>query len=297
MMRTCGANTNERQRNWLSSTIGALIGEKFGHVLTRARGKGHPRLMKSVANLCEIEPAVRAGVQRELEVIIERPSSIMHPHDVFISLFRRHLDDWSGHPDWLDVGCGWHFDWPWEPGREKEMISRANVVGIDPDREAINRHRSITKRTVGCIERLPFDGASFDLVTANVVMEHVKYPALALSEIYSVLRPGGIFVFRTPSARNYFVRIARRIPQRPKVWLASVIERRKPEDVYPAYYRLNTCEMIAEICGIVGFRSVHITVTKPRGVLSGSPRLAAVERIVTAGLGFHEGNIIAEAHK
>ncbi len=201
MMRTCGANTNERQRNWLSSTNGALIGKKFGHVLTRARGKGHPRLMKSFANLCEIEPALRAGVQRELEVIIERPSSIMHPHDVFISLFRRHLDDWSGHPDWLDVGCGWHFDWPWEPGREQEMISRANVVGIDPDREAINRHRSITKRTVGCIERLPFDGASFDLVTANVVMEHVKYPALALSEIYSVLRPGGIFVFRTPSAR------------------------------------------------------------------------------------------------
>ena len=252
--------------------------------------------MKSFPNVCEV-PVVRAGARRELEVIIERPSDItVHPHDVFISLFRRRLDDWS-RPDWLDVGCGWHFDWPWQPDREKELISRANVVGIDPDREAISRHRSIKKRTVGCIERLPFDGASFDLLTANVVMEHVKYPALALSEVYRVLRPGGIFVFRTPSARNYSVRIARRIPQQPKVWLACVIERRKPEDVYPAYYRLNTCEMIAEICEIVGFRSVRITVTRPRGVFNRSPRLAAVERSVIAGLGFHEGNIIAEAEK
>jgi ubiquinone/menaquinone biosynthesis C-methylase UbiE len=233
-----------------------------------------------------------------LEVVIRRHTDIeVHPHDVFISTFERRLNDCHGFPDWLDVGCGWHFDWPWRAEREANLMSRANVVGIDADREALARHPHITKKAVGCLERLPFNSSSFDLLTANVVMEHVKYPALALSEVFRVLRPGGSFIFRTPSANNYFVKIARLIPQRPKVWLATLIERRKPEDVYPAYYRLNSAPAIAEICKMVGFTRVCITITKPRGVLRRAPLLAAIERAVTGSLGFDEGNLIVEIQK
>jgi ubiquinone/menaquinone biosynthesis C-methylase UbiE len=221
----------------------------------------------------------------------------LHPHDVYLLMIERHLSP-SVHPDWLDVGCGWHFDWPWEPEREKALLSKANVVGLDPDWQAVARHRTIRNRAVGVVERLPFASNSFDLVTANVVVEHLKYPSLAFAEIFRVLRPGGSFVFRTPSARGYFVKIARRLPQSLKVWLATrVVQNRNPEDVYPAQYRANTTEVVNEICEVVGFRRVQVTVTRARGVLTKVPLLARVERVGATILGLAEGNLIVEARK
>jgi 2-polyprenyl-3-methyl-5-hydroxy-6-metoxy-1,4-benzoquinol methylase len=233
-----------------------------------------------------------------MELSVETPQDFkLHAHDVFISRVRLHLNGCSGRPDWLDVGCGWHFDWPWEPAREAELVLGANVFGLDIDSDAIMRHRSIKNRTVGALERLAFRDSSFDVVTANVVMEHVRYPALVLSEIHRVLRPGGTLLFRTPSARNYIVWLARRVPRGPRVWLAGAIEGRKAEDVYPTYYRLNTSKTIAEICKIVGFSRLSVTVTKPRGALTRFPVLSVVERGIIHGLGLMEGNIIAEARK
>jgi ubiquinone/menaquinone biosynthesis C-methylase UbiE len=221
----------------------------------------------------------------------------LHPHDLYLSLIEQHLNS-PGHPDWLDVGCGWHFDWPWEPEREKALLSKANVVGLDPDWQAVARHRTIGNRTVGVVERLPFGDNSFDLVTANVVVEHLKYPSLAFAEIFRVLKAGGSFLFRTPSARSYFVKIARWLPQSVKVWLATrVVQNRSPEDVYPAQYRANTAEVVGEICKIVGFRRVEVTVTRARGILTKVPVLARVERAGASVLGMTEGNLIVEARK
>jgi ubiquinone/menaquinone biosynthesis C-methylase UbiE len=230
-------------------------------------------------------------------VVLANDNVALHPHDVYISVVENRLRRWT-RPDWLDVGCGWHFDWRWEHEREKAILSRANVVGLDPDWQAVSRHRSIGRRTVGTVETLPFASGSFDMVTANVVVEHLKYPSLAFAEVFRVLRSGGWFVFRTPSARSYFVRIARRLPQGLKVWLASrVIEKRDPADIYPAHYRANTSEVIQEICCLVGFQEVNVTVTKARGILSKVPPLARIERAGSSMLGITEGNLIVEVCK
>lgn len=230
-------------------------------------------------------------------VIRANDNIAVHPHDLYVSLVANRLQQWT-RPDWLDVGCGWHFDWKWEHEREKEMLSAANIVGLDPDWQAVARHRTITRRTVGTVETLPFAAGSFDLVTANVVVEHLKYPSLAFAEIFRVLRSGGWFMFRTPSARSYFVRIAKRLPQGLKVWLASrVIEKRDPADIYPAHYRANTSEVIQEICRQIGFREVNIVVTKARGVFSRVPGLGRIERTGASMLGITEGNLIVEVCK
>jgi ubiquinone/menaquinone biosynthesis C-methylase UbiE len=221
----------------------------------------------------------------------------LHPHEIYLSVIEQHLIP-PAHPDWLDVGCGWHFDWPWEPEREKVLLGKANVVGLDPDWQAVARHRAIGNRTVGVVERLPFADNSFDLVTANVVVEHLKYPSLAFAEIFRVLKAGGSFVFRTPSARSYFVKIARWLPQGVKVWLATrVVQNRNPEDVYPAQYRANTAEVIGEICKVVGFRRIDVTVTRARGILTKVPVLARLERAGAMALRITEGNLIVEARK
>lgn len=45
---------------------------------------------------------------------------------------------------------------------------------------------------------MSFPDASFDLVIANHVLEHVADDAKALSEIHRVLRPGGLAILQTP---------------------------------------------------------------------------------------------------
>jgi ubiquinone/menaquinone biosynthesis C-methylase UbiE len=230
-------------------------------------------------------------------VIRANDNIAVHPHDLYVSLVANRLQQWT-RPDWLDVGCGWHFDWRWEHEREKAVLSKANIVGLDPDWQAVARHRTITRRTVGTVETLPFAAGSFDLVTANVVVEHLKYPSLAFAEIFRVLRSGGWFMFRTPSARSYFVRLAERLPQGLKVLLASrVIEKRDPSDIYPAHYRANTAEVIHDICRLIGFREVNVVVTRARGIFSKVPALARIERVGSSVLGMTEGNLIVEVCK
>lgn len=233
-------------------------------------------------------PAVAVSHTDDLQV---------HAHDRFISAVGGFLKQ---HPQsqWLDVGCGWHFDWRWEEQRERSLLSQARVVGLDPDWQAVARHRSIEKRTVGIVERLPFADGVFDLVTANVVVEHLKHPALAFSEVFRVLAPGGVFIFRTPSARSHFVRVARLLPQRLKTWLAAgIVDDRSPEDVYPAHYLANTAEEVSELCKMLGFRRTRILVTRAQGAFGKVPALAKLERGAAAAFGMTEGNLLVEAEK
>jgi ubiquinone/menaquinone biosynthesis C-methylase UbiE len=235
----------------------------------------------------------------------EKPSFVVstsddlkvHAHDRFIEIVSGHLQ--SRHQlRWLDVGCGWHFDWRWEEKREKDLLAKARVVGLDPDWRALARHRSIEKRAVGIVERLPFAEGIFDLVTANVVVEHLKHPALAFAEIFRVLQPGGVFVFRTPSARSHFVRVAKLLPQGIKTWLtAGILDGRSEEDVYPAHYLANTVEDVGALCQMIGFRNTHVLITRAQGALRRVPLFAKVERGTAAAFGMTEGNLIVEAQK
>ncbi len=50
------------------------------------------------------------------------------------------------------------------------------------------------------ITSIPFEDDRFDLVVANHVLEHVPDDAKALSEVYRVLKPGGVAILQTPYA-------------------------------------------------------------------------------------------------
>lgn len=54
----------------------------------------------------------------------------------------------------------------------------------------------------GVAEKIPFNNETFDIIHANSVMEHVLDLDLALSEIFRVLRPGGIFWFSSASSMS-----------------------------------------------------------------------------------------------
>jgi len=53
----------------------------------------------------------------------------------------------------------------------------------------------VQHRFVGDCCSLPFADSSFDLLTANMVVEHVAHPRALLSEVRRILKPNGIFLF------------------------------------------------------------------------------------------------------
>jgi len=89
--------------------------------------------------------------------------------------------------------------------------------------------------------RLPFDDATFDLVLADWVFEHLRDPAAAVREIDRVLRPGGWVAARTTNRHGYVAIGSRLIPRRLHgLALGRLQPWRTPESVFRAHYRLNT---------------------------------------------------------
>jgi SAM-dependent methyltransferase len=101
----------------------------------------------------------------------------------------------------LDAGCG--FGWG------TALLAEAGakrVFGIDASEEAISEARRRTDRLAvelehGELYSLPFDDASFDLITCFGVIEHAKDPDLTLAELRRVLRPDGVLLISAARRR------------------------------------------------------------------------------------------------
>jgi SAM-dependent methyltransferase len=157
-------------------------------------------------------------------------------------------------PRWLDLGCGHQFlpDWAWTPNA-KLLSSLPRMVGVDTDLPSLTRHDFLCHRVVSDIQSLPFPAGSFDLVTANMVMEHVEEPGRVLAEVRRVLAPRGLFLFHTPNGASPLIQLARRTPAQLKTRLIGFFEDRGAEDIYPTVYRINTPREVAELADKADF--------------------------------------------
>ena len=94
----------------------------------------------------------------------------------------------------LDVGCG--------PGTiTADLASRvSHVTGVDSAAEVVDLARrkapANVRFQVADIHQLAFADASFDVVHAHQVLQHVADPVRALREMRRVCRPGGIVAVR-----------------------------------------------------------------------------------------------------
>lgn len=97
-------------------------------------------------------------------------------------------------PRILDVGCG--------TGANLEMLAQfGETEGVDVSEDALAfcRARGLSDVKLGAAEQLPYADASFDLVTALDVVEHLDDDAAGLSEMRRVLRPGGRALLFVPA--------------------------------------------------------------------------------------------------
>ena len=107
---------------------------------------------------------------------------------------------------WLDLGCGHKLLAPWRENEEIRLVGGAGfVAGIDMNLDSLSRHRTIKNRAQATVASLPFQDSTFDLVTANMVVEHLDQPEVQFREICRILKPGGMFVFLTPNSKNPLV--------------------------------------------------------------------------------------------
>jgi ubiquinone/menaquinone biosynthesis C-methylase UbiE len=179
---------------------------------------------------------------------------------------------------WLDLGCGHRMLPEWRGDAERAITREVEfLVGLDSDLQALGRHRSITQLCAGDITKLPFRDASFDLITANMVIEHLADPATQFAEVARVLAPGGVFVFHTPNARSYVITLARLLPDGVKRLLARVTEGRAAVDVYPTHYRANDAASIETIAARGGFAKADIEFVASTPALSVFPPLVIPE--------------------
>jgi SAM-dependent methyltransferase len=162
--------------------------------------------------------------------------------------------------------------------QEEELIGRSgHLVGIDPEEAAVRANASISGGAVAFGGGLPFRDQSFDLVTANMVAEHLEDPEEDLREIYRVLKPGGKFVFITPNRRGYLVRLASPIPQGLRGLLVRLVEERASDDHFETHYRLNTVEDVETVGAQVGFEVEECRLVLSAAEFARFPPIALVE--------------------
>ena len=82
--------------------------------------------------------------------------------------------------------------------------------------------------------------SSIDVAYSRAVMEHLPDPEGAYRELARVLKPGGCYIFITPSIYDYGSIIAAMVPNRLHPKIVNMVEGREEEDVFPTEYKSNS---------------------------------------------------------
>lgn len=157
---------------------------------------------------------------------------------------------------WLDIGAGSRLHDGDEAGPLSPpalSASAALLVGTDRVIKHLRDNCLLTFAVAADIEQLPFPGCAFDLVTANMVLEHLARPTVVLREVWRVLRPGGRFIAVTPNLHHPVVYCSSALLGADRRrHLANQVEGRPLEHVFPTFYRANTLgclRCLARDCG------------------------------------------------
>jgi SAM-dependent methyltransferase len=150
---------------------------------------------------------------------------------VFEQTIRAH---WQIGHTLLDLGCG-------RGGVLEQLTDLEGLrIGVDPDWASLVEHRlPLLSRAVSNADDLPFRGASFQMMIAAWVLEHLPQPERTFAEISRVLKPGGVCIVMTPN-RNSPITLLNRTLKPLQQTLVPMLYGRAEADTFPVVYRANT---------------------------------------------------------
>ena len=115
--------------------------------------------------------------------------------------------------------------------------------------------------------RFPYPNERFDAAVSNYVIEHVTDPLDHLGEVCRVLRPGGVYIFRTPNLFHYVTAVSALTPHWFHIRAANRLRRLSSEshEPYPTLYRMNTVRAVHHCAEAAGFhiRSIDLVEKEP----------------------------------
>ena len=181
---------------------------------------------------------------------------LLFSQDVYENVLRSYL---TPKTRWLDIGCGHRILPEWRSSEEKEIVENCKtIVGFDYDLNSLKKHKNLILKIRGDISELPFCDNSFDLVTANMVVEHLEVPNTQFKEINRILKSAGVFILHTPNAVGYTTIMGRLIPRAIRSKLICLFQGRKEEDIFDTYYRANSISKIRDLAKITCFEVLKI---------------------------------------
>ncbi len=134
-----------------------------------------------------------------------------------------------------------------------------HLDGCDIDPAVLSNPFLDDAKVIRTDERLPYPDNRFDIVIARWVFEHVENSDFTAQELLRVVKPGGIIAATTPNKWGYVAVAARIVPNAFHVrFLSRSQPHRKPEDVFPTRYNLNTPSALRRAFG----RDVDIFIAK-----------------------------------
>jgi SAM-dependent methyltransferase len=146
----------------------------------------------------------------------------------------------------LDLGAG--------AGIVEEMNFKGygrKVCGVDLDNRVVD-NPYLDEGRVADASGIPYPDQTFDIVFSDNVLEHLDKPIEVFREVYRVLKPGGVYLVKTPNKWHYVTLISRCTPH----WFHEYVNRlrgRKDSDTFPTVYKANSRRDIKQLCKITGF--------------------------------------------
>lgn len=189
---------------------------------------------------------------------------------------------WRALPDngtWVDLGAGRRLHGGWVGPSCDELRRKAGaVVGVDVVAPHLRAHPHLTGAAVGWGEALPIRTASADLVSANMVLEHLADPLGVFREVARILKPGGAFVFVTPNRAHPVIRaVALLLHPKVRTALAWLLERREAAHIFHTHYRANRLLDLLRLAWEAGLNVERLTPFASFPMFRRVPPLLALE--------------------
>jgi len=157
----------------------------------------------------------------------------------------------------LDLGAG--------AGIVAQMNFRgraARICGVDPDTR-VESNPYLNEGKIGVGESIPYPDLSFDVVFADNVLEHLDDPPAVFSEIHRVLKPGGLFLAKTPNRWHYMPIIAQLTPHAFHQFF-NRLRGRTSRDTFPTRYKVNSPGAVRRQAAMAGFEVEGIRLSEGR---------------------------------
>jgi len=199
----------------------------------------------------------------------------------------------------LEIGAG-----PSNP-TSRFLASLGELHGLDRDPVVVDNDALLSAKIL-TDEEFPFPDAYFDACASNYVLEHIEDPRTHLLEVARVLRPGGVYVFRTPNRLYYTSVVAAVTPH----WFHELVSNRLralptgAHDPYPTHFAMNSRRAIVTHALHAEFSVEHFRIIEKEPSYGMAARflfmlLMGYEKFVnsTARLEWLRANIIAVLRK